>query len=71
MNDLKPIHRETLDYIRAFIDANGYPPTVREMCEPLGVSSPSSVHGRLDVLERAGYIERLGVRMVIKVKEEA
>jgi repressor LexA len=37
---------------------DGLPPTVREICAATGIKSTSSVHGILQVLEDAGYIER-------------
>jgi len=36
----------------------GYPPSVREICQAVGLKSTSSVQANLDALERAGYIER-------------
>lgn len=73
MNDLNPIHRQTLDFIRRFIEDEGYPPTIRDMLGSggLGVTSLSTVKGRLDVLEDAGYIERRGPRKIITITEEA
>ena len=49
---------EILDFIRDQIEENGYPPTVREICASVGLSSPATVHARLNKLEAAGYIER-------------
>jgi repressor LexA len=48
----------TLDYIEAFTKEHGFPPTVREIGEGTGISSPSTVQGYLDALADAGYIER-------------
>ncbi len=36
----------------------GYPPSVREICQAVGLKSTSSVQANLDALEKAGYIER-------------
>ena len=47
-----------LDCIEAFIDEHGYGPTVREVCEVLGLSSPSTVHVHLKALEEKGLIRR-------------
>ena len=47
-----------LEYIKEEILAKGYPPTVREICEKVGLSSPSSVHSHLNTLEEKGYIRR-------------
>ncbi len=50
--------REILDYIRAEVKAKGYPPSVREIAEAVGLSSPSTVHTHMQVLEDKGYIRR-------------
>jgi repressor LexA len=49
---------QVLEFIRASIRANGYPPTVREICTGLKLSSPSTVHAHLANLERLGLIKR-------------
>ena len=46
------------DYLKKEIKQNGYPPTVREICEATGLSSTSTVHSHLETLERKGYIRR-------------
>ncbi len=50
--------RAILDYLREFIDEHGYPPTVREIGEAVGLRSPSTVHAHLAQLERAGLLRR-------------
>ena len=47
-----------LDCIEACIREKGYGPTVREVCQKLGLSSPSTVHVHLKALEDKGYIKR-------------
>ena len=47
-----------LDYIKEEILKKGYPPTVREICEKVGLRSTSSVHSHLATLEENGYIRR-------------
>lgn len=47
-----------LDYIKAEIQRKGYPPSVREIAEAVGLSSPSTVHAHLNALETKGYIRR-------------
>lgn len=47
-----------LDFIKAEIQKKGYPPSVREIGEAVGLSSPSTVHSHLEVLEKKGYIRR-------------
>jgi repressor LexA len=50
--------RAILDYLREFVDDHGYPPTVREIGEAVGLRSPSTVHAHLAQLERAGLLRR-------------
>ena len=50
--------REIYEYVVAYVDEHGYPPTVREIGEEVGLASPSTVHAHLANLERAGYIRR-------------
>jgi repressor LexA len=47
-----------LDFLKAQIRRKGYPPTVREICEAVGLSSTSTVHAHLETLERKGFIRR-------------
>ena len=47
-----------LDCIEDCIREKGYGPTVREVCQALGLSSPSTVHVHLKALEDKGYIKR-------------
>ena len=49
---------EILEFIREKILANGYPPSVREICQAVGLRSTSSVHSHLSQLEEKGYIRR-------------
>jgi repressor LexA len=50
--------RQILDFLSTYIDAHGYPPTVREIGEAVGLASPSTVHAHLANLERAGLLKR-------------
>jgi len=50
--------QQVLEFIRESVRANGYPPTVREICAALNLSSPSTVHAHLANLERLGLIKR-------------
>ena len=50
--------REIFDFVVAYADKHGYPPTVREIGESVGLASPSTVHAHLANLERAGYVRR-------------
>src|SRR5919202_1361468 len=50
--------REIWDYVVRYVDRHGYPPTVREIGDAVGLASPSTVHAHLANLERAGYLRR-------------
>jgi repressor LexA len=50
--------REILVFIDAMQRDRGYPPSVREIGEAVGLNSPSSVHGQLRTLQRLGYLRR-------------
>lgn len=50
--------RMVLDVIRQSVESRGYPPSVREIGEAVGLNSPSSVAHQLKVLESRGYIRR-------------
>jgi repressor LexA len=49
---------EILDFIQEYLDANGYPPTVRDIGGAVGLTSSSTVHAHLANLEKAGAIRR-------------
>jgi repressor LexA len=46
------------NYLVEYVDGHGYPPTVREIGEEVGLASPSTVHAHLANLERAGLLRR-------------
>lgn len=50
--------REVYEFVVRYADDHGYPPTVREIGEAVGLASPSTVHAHLANLERAGYLRR-------------
>jgi repressor LexA len=49
---------EIFDFVVKYAEKHGYPPTVREIGEAVGLASPSTVHAHLANLERAGYLRR-------------
>ena len=55
---LTPRQRQVLDFIELMNRERGYPPSVREIGEAVGLTSPSTVHSHLLTLERAGYLRR-------------
>ena len=50
--------QEIWDFLVDYVDRHGYPPTVREIGERVGLASPSTVHAHLANLERAGFLKR-------------
>jgi repressor LexA len=50
--------QEIWQFLRAYVEDHGYPPTVREIGEAVGLASPSTVHAHLANLERAGLLRR-------------
>jgi repressor LexA len=50
--------QEIWQFLVEYVDAHGYPPTVREIGEAVGLASPSTVHAHLANLERAGLLRR-------------
>jgi len=57
-SDLTLKQRAILDFIVETVETRGFPPAVREICEAVGLSSPSTVHAHLGSLEDRGYIRR-------------
>lgn len=55
---LTPRQHQIWQFLAEYVDGHGYPPTVREIGEAVGLASPSTVHAHLASLERAGLIRR-------------
>ncbi|AUJ51406.1 MULTISPECIES: transcriptional repressor LexA [Staphylococcus] len=58
MRELTKRQSEIYDYIKHVVQIKGYPPSVREIGEAVGLASSSTVHGHLSRLEEKGYIRR-------------
>ncbi|MBU8907389.1 transcriptional repressor LexA [Desertibacillus haloalkaliphilus] len=58
MTKLSKRQQEILDYIKHEVRSKGYPPSVREIGEAVGLASSSTVHGHLSRLEKKGLIRR-------------
>jgi repressor LexA len=56
--DLTKRQKEIFDYIRRYLRKYGYPPTVREIGDAIGLHSPSTVHAHLAKLEKLGVLRR-------------
>lgn len=63
--------KEVYDYIRLFIEDNGYAPTIRETAEALMLSSSSTIHSHINTLIRKGYLTHTagGVRTLALTKK--
>jgi repressor LexA len=57
-SDLTARQRTILEMIHTHVDVHGYPPSVREIGDAVGLRSPSSVHAQLETLETKGYLRR-------------
>ncbi len=58
LSPLSPRQRRIVDYIAETVRERGYPPTVREIGEAVGLTSSSSVHAQLANLERRGLLRK-------------
>jgi repressor LexA len=56
--ELTARQQEIWDFLVDYVERHGYPPTVREIGEAVGLASPSTVHAHLANLERAGVLRR-------------
>ncbi|QHT61682.1 transcriptional repressor LexA [Paenibacillus lycopersici] len=58
MSKLSNRQQAILEFIKTEVKDKGYPPSVREIGEAVGLASSSTVHGHLDRLEKKGLIRR-------------
>jgi repressor LexA len=58
MDDLTPRQQRIVEFIRRTVQDRGYPPTVREIGEAVGLTSSSSVHAQLANLQRKGLLRK-------------
>jgi repressor LexA len=58
MTDLTPRQRQVLEFIDAEVRERGFPPSVREIGEAVGLSSSSTVHAHLAALQDKGFLRR-------------
>ncbi|MQB02397.1 MAG: helix-turn-helix domain-containing protein, partial [Actinobacteria bacterium] len=58
MEELTERQTAILEFIAHHCRESGYPPTVREIGEAVGLASPSTVHAHLAKLEEGGHIRR-------------
>jgi repressor LexA len=55
---LTPMRRQILEFIRECQTERSFPPTIREIADHVGLSSPATVANHINVLRDAGYIEK-------------
>src|SRR6187402_113426 len=72
MQGLTGRQEQTLDFIRKSIEERGYPPTLREIGEYMGIRSTNGVNDHLRALERKGYLRREDMKSrALKLVEDA
>src|SRR5215208_389304 len=72
MQGLTQRQSQTLDFIRQSINERGYPPTLREIGEYMGIRSTNGVNDHLRALERKGYLRREDMKSrALKLMEDA
>ncbi len=67
---LTPRQEEALGFVLDTLEKRGYPPSVRELCEALGLSSTRGALRHLEALERKGFISRAPGARAIQVRED-
>lgn len=55
---ISPRQRQVLEFIEQQMRDRGFPPSVREIGEAVGLTSPSTVHSHLNTLQKLGYLRR-------------
>lgn len=50
--------REVLEYVSQYMQKHGYAPTIHEICDAMGVTSPATIHEHLQKLEKLGMLKR-------------
>jgi repressor LexA len=55
---LGPRQKRILEFILSTVEERGYPPSVREIADAVGLASPSTVHAHLEALQSKGYIRK-------------
>lgn len=67
IKELTQRQREIYEFIKEFVNKNGYPPTIREISEYFGFSSPSGALAHVEAIEKKGYIKRDKASRGIKI----
>jgi len=56
---LTPTQGKVLDFLRSFLQKNGFPPTLREIASHFGLKGPKAPQKTIAILERKGYLRRI------------
>jgi len=70
-NKMTRKQQEIYDFIAAFITEHSYPPSVREICDGVGLRSPSTVHFRLQNMEEKGFLAKDGKARALTLAQTA
>lgn len=71
MENLTRKQQEVFHFIKNYIENNGYPPAVRDICKGVNLSSPSSVHAHINTLVELGYLKKdLLKKRAISISDE-
>ena len=73
MKKISEKQKQIFNFIKGFIDETGTPPSIREIGEAVGLSSPSSVQYHIDALIDAGYLEKGGAnqKRMLKIAKKS
>lgn len=69
MEGLTPRQEEVLDLVLEALERRGYPPSIREICDALGLSSTRGALRHLEALEKKGFITRSPGARAIQVRD--
>jgi repressor LexA len=69
MEGLTPRQEEVLDLVLEALERKGYPPSIREICDALGLSSTRGALRHLEALEKKGFITRASGARAIQVRD--
>ncbi len=69
MESLTPRQEEVLDLVLEALESRGYPPSIREICDSLGLSSTRGALRHLEALEKKGFISRASGARAIRVRD--
>lgn len=61
-NKITDKQQRVLNYVKEQMKKEGYAPSVREICQALGLKSTSTVHGYLSRLQKNGYIQKAALK---------